>query len=101
MTIVWPTTFVLYSKPGCHLCESLEEKLHQIPEMVGKVEIRDIRSESEWWERYQFEIPVLTWIEGDREHRLPAFSPRASITQIRSQIEKHLLQSQTKDPESA
>ncbi|MER3589400.1 MAG: thioredoxin family protein, partial [Mastigocladus sp. ERB_26_1] len=37
---------ILYSKPGCHLCEGLQEKLEQIVEMGNfpslQLEIRDI-----------------------------------------------------------
>ncbi|MFM5983090.1 MAG: glutaredoxin family protein, partial [Sphaerospermopsis kisseleviana] len=33
---------ILYSKPGCHLCEGLQEKLEQITSISFNLEIRDI-----------------------------------------------------------
>ncbi|MEO0801478.1 MAG: glutaredoxin family protein [Cyanobacteria bacterium J06642_2] len=78
--------FVLYSKPGCHLCEGLAEKLEQIAEVASKLEIRDITTRSDWQARYSLEIPVLCWLQNDREHPLPRLSPRASIAAVRSVV---------------
>ncbi len=33
---------ILYSKPGCHLCEGLQEKLEQIQDLNFELEVRDI-----------------------------------------------------------
>ena len=50
----------LYSKPDCHLCESVE----QVIEAVGKrrrfdLVIVDIRTNPEAFAKYEFEIPVV------------------------------------------
>jgi Glutaredoxin-like domain (DUF836) len=50
---------ILYSKVGCHLCEGLQEKLEQITELDIQLEIREITTNPEWFDRYQYEIPVL------------------------------------------
>jgi hypothetical protein len=86
----WPR-LILYSKPGCHLCTGLEEKLHQIPGLTPNLLIRDIRECEEWWEHYQFEIPVLCWLKDEHEEILPRFSPRASVTQIERQLRQVLM----------
>ena len=50
---------ILYSKPGCHLCEGLQEKLKQIKTLNVNIEIRDITIRDDWFQAYQYEIPVL------------------------------------------
>ncbi len=85
----WPP-LILYGKPGCHLCSGLEEKLRQIPGLAANLLIRDIRDSEIWWERYQFEIPVLCWQTGDQERQLPRFSPRAAVPQIERQLRQAL-----------
>jgi hypothetical protein len=75
---------ILYSKPGCHLCEGLAEKLAQIAGL--QVEIRDITTNPAWWEAFQYEIPVLCHKVNTGEQRLPRFSPRASVAQIEKQL---------------
>ncbi|MCJ2541998.1 glutaredoxin family protein [Thermostichus vulcanus] len=86
-TLAWPP-LILYSKPGCHLCEGLAEKLWQIPE-IPALEIRDITTNSTWWERYQLEIPVLS-LAMDPERPLPQPSPRLTVQQLRTWLEKQL-----------
>jgi hypothetical protein len=92
---------ILYSKPGCHLCEGLQEKLEQIQQLPVELEIRDITTNSQWFERYQFEIPVLHWIpepSGDAVGQstaangiaLPRLSPRASVQQVEQMLQKYL-----------
>ncbi|MFS8806446.1 glutaredoxin family protein [Synechococcus sp. R6-10] len=83
----WPP-LILYSKPGCHLCESLVEKLRQIPE-IRDLEVRDITSNPSWWEQYQLEVPVLT-LARDPERPLPRPSPRLTVSQLRAWLEKQL-----------
>ncbi|GFP84335.1 hypothetical protein PHJA_000577200 [Phtheirospermum japonicum] len=67
-----PRKLVLYSKPGCCLCDGLKEKLDAAfslsgPNYVGDVqlEIRDIMSNPEWERLYQYEIPVLARVRED------------------------------------
>ncbi|NJR57422.1 MAG: glutaredoxin family protein [Cyanobacteria bacterium CRU_2_1] len=50
---------ILYSKPGCHLCEGLQEKLEQIRSLPFILEVRDITTRNDWFQAYQYEIPVL------------------------------------------
>ena len=47
-------TLILYSKPGCHLCEGLQEKLETLP---VQLEIRDITTNEVWFQQYQYEVP--------------------------------------------
>ena len=79
---------ILYSKPGCHLCEGLQEKLEQITSIAFDLEIRDITTREDWFAAYQYEIPVLflsnqTDTEGDEELQpIPRPSPRANVGQL-------------------
>lgn len=58
-------TLTLYSRPGCHLCERLEEAL--VPIAAGRAEIRhvDISGDIGLERRYGLRIPVL--VAGDTE----------------------------------
>jgi hypothetical protein len=86
--------FVLYSKPGCHLCEGLEEKLAAAAHLAFDLEIRDITTQPEWFQRYQYEIPVLCAVvptaEGAVEERLPRLSPRAPQNRLEQLIQTYL-----------
>jgi Glutaredoxin-like domain (DUF836) len=75
---------VLYSKPGCHLCEGLEEKLRQVPGV--ELEVRDITTRGDWFELYQYEIPVVMFAGSV----LPRFSPRSSVSHIAQLLGKYL-----------
>ncbi|PSN19056.1 glutaredoxin family protein [filamentous cyanobacterium CCP5] len=83
---------VLYSKPGCHLCEGLEEKLAVLSGY--EVEIRDITTRPDWFEAYQYEIPVLCYVTETsgslQEFPVPRISPRASVAQVDRMIQKHI-----------
>lgn len=88
---------ILYSKPGCHLCEGLQEKLEQIQELPFELEIRDITSRDDWFEAYQYEVPVLysvpqTREEDLREQRLPRPSPRVTVEKLQRMLEQYLFQ---------
>ena len=50
---------ILYTKPGCHLCEGLQKKLKQMQDLKFELEIRDITTSEEWFEIFQLEIPDL------------------------------------------
>lgn len=84
---------ILYSKPGCHLCEGLQEKLEQIDDFPLAIEIRDITTRPEWFQAYQYEVPVLCreidGADGPREEPLPRPSPRASIGQVKQMLQKY------------
>lgn len=81
---------VLYSKPGCHLCEGLQEKLEQIRGLNLELEVRDITSREDWFQAYQYEVPVLCRNSTDREEILPRPSPRATVQQLERMLQKYL-----------
>jgi len=91
---------ILYSKPGCHLCEGLQEKLEQIQSIPLELEVRDITTQDDWFQQYQYEIPVLFWVsQGEGStfdtlhstlHPIPRPSPRATIAQLEQMLQKLL-----------
>ncbi len=100
-------TLILYSKPGCHLCEGLQEKLAELP---LQLEIRDITQNELWFQKYQYEVPVLCVpsdsipsdsipadsivpsgsMPSDSERPLPRLSPRASVAQLAQMLQTHI-----------
>ncbi len=82
---------ILYSKPGCHLCEGLEEKLAAITTLNIKLEIRDITTQPQWFNAYQYEIPVLKQQVNRQEVSIPRPSPRLSVGQLETFLTKHLV----------
>jgi hypothetical protein len=80
---------ILYSKPECHLCEGLIEKLTQIQELNLDLEIRDINTNPDWWEKYQYEIPVMYLVTPEGEKLIPRVSPRISVAQLTKILEKY------------
>ncbi len=86
---------ILYSKPGCHLCEGLEEKLRAIQSIDLKLDltldIRDITQDPIAFEQYQYEIPVL-YLQPENGNLvpLPRQSPRSSIEQITKMLQTYL-----------
>ena len=86
---------ILYSKPGCHLCEGLQAKLEQVQDLPLQLEVRDITRCEAWFDAYQYEIPVLCHLQSDqvgneKEVRLPRPSPRASAKQLARFLQKYL-----------
>jgi glutaredoxin len=91
---------ILYSKPGCHLCEGLQEKLEQVQQnLYFELEIRDITTREDWFQAYQYEIPVLFVASGKaiiptenkpKELLLPRPSPRATPRQLENLLRKYL-----------
>ena len=80
---------ILYSKIGCHLCEGLQEKLEQITDLDIQLEIRDITTNPAWFDRYQYEIPVL-YLQADGVDRpIPRFSPRAGIAHVQQILQQY------------
>ena len=89
---------ILYSKPGCHLCEGLQEKLEQVQNLSFNLEVRDITTREDWFLAYQYEVPVICLsnrqeakdAEGEGiEERLPRPSPRASVQQLTQMLAKY------------
>eukprot|EP00249_Psilotum_nudum_P036924 c9046_g1_i1 orf=383-880(-) len=89
---------VLYKKEGCCLCDGIKEKLEAVFSMGGEnslggvqLEVRDISTNSEWEEAYQYEIPVLSRLNDDGcEKVLPRFSPRLSLEQLQKKLSEAL-----------
>ncbi|XWS25165.1 hypothetical protein CRYUN_Cryun27aG0047000 [Craigia yunnanensis] len=72
---------VLYSKPGCCLCDGLKEKLHAAFSLSGPdslhdvvLQVRDITSNREWEKAYQY------------EEILPRLSPRLGVELVQKKI---------------
>ncbi len=80
---------IFYSKPECHLCEGLYEKLQQVKSLTLEIEVRDITTREDWFNLYHYEIPVLCLRLADQEQPLPRVSPRASIQQIEKMLIQH------------
>ncbi len=92
---------ILYSKPGCHLCEGLEEKLRQITTPQFELEIRDITTRDDWFQAYRYEIPVLCLESlASLSSPAPTFppvtltplprpSPRATVQQLAIWLQKY------------
>jgi len=80
---------ILYSKPGCHLCEGLLEKLAAIADLQFDLEVRDITTREDWFEAYQYEIPVLCWVSPVGAQELPRLSPRASVARLEQLLVTH------------
>ncbi len=82
---------ILYSKAGCCLCSALEEKLQQIisdPQGLSlTLEVRDISSDRQWYEQFQYSVPVLQLQVGDQEQNLPRISPQMSVQRLRTMIQ--------------
>ncbi len=86
---------ILYSKPGCHLCEGLEEKLEQIIETQNfaslQLEVRDITTRDDWFGAYQYEIPVLYLTDNEEKQQLiPRPSPRMTVKQLEQLLQKYI-----------
>ncbi len=81
---------ILYSKPGCHLCEGLEEKLAKIHSFSFDLEVRDITTRTDWLQAYQYEVPVLCYDNNGKEAQIPRPSPRASVAQLEQLLQKYL-----------
>ncbi|KAG9451059.1 hypothetical protein H6P81_011024 [Aristolochia fimbriata] len=85
---------IIYSKPGCCLCDGLKEKLHAAfalggPDSLNDVElqVRNILDNPEWERLYQYEIPVLARVLSDGvEETLPRFSPRMGVETIQKKL---------------
>ena len=82
---------VFYSKPGCHLCEGLQEKLAQVTNIDFELEIRDITTRDDWFNAYQYEIPVLCQKLPQGEKPLPRLAPRASVKKLEQMLQQHLI----------
>ena len=53
---------ILYSKPGCHLCEAVREDAAHLPGI--EIEERDITTNPDWEARFRYLIPVVERSDG-------------------------------------
>ena len=56
---------VVYSRPGCHLCEQFIEDLMPLCRGRARIVVRNVDLDRDWREAYGLRIPVLCY--GDRE----------------------------------
>ena len=63
--------FIVYSRPGCHLCEQLVEELLPLLRNRADLKVRNIDENPELVRAYGVRIPVLV-LDGDEvcEYRL-------------------------------
>lgn len=96
---------ILYSKPGCHLCEGLQEKLEQVHSLPIELEVRDITTREDWFKTYEYEIPVLMLARATDAKsqtngqtpvslhqslvQLPRLSPRGTVAQLETMLKKY------------
>lgn len=85
------TQLILYSKPGCHLCQGLQEKLESLQAKGFTLEVRDITQQQEWWQAYKYEIPVLHLVLDGQILWVPRFSPRATAAEIERRLRQLML----------
>ena len=78
---------VLYSKPGCHLCEEMKAEMNRAgcSDLYELVEV-NIEDAADLFARYRYEIPVLSinGVEGFRYH-LRAGEFRSYVTALVNQ----------------
>jgi hypothetical protein len=91
--------FILYSKQGCHLCEGLQEKLEEVLKKESfssvELEVRDINGREDWYQKYQYEVPVLYALDREgsvdgKELMIPRPSPRVTMTQLEQLLQKFI-----------
>ena len=81
---------ILYSKQDCCLCEGLLAKLQQVKSVDFELEVRDITSNSDWFDRYQYEIPVLCILsDRQQEQELPRLSPRSPVDKLEALLQHY------------
>ncbi|NJL82997.1 MAG: glutaredoxin family protein [Chloroflexaceae bacterium] len=83
---------ILYSKPGCHLCEGLQTKLRQIQGLKIQLEIRDITTREDWLNAYYYEVPVLYCQRNNHIIPIPRPAPRVSVAQLEAHLRKYITQ---------
>ena len=80
-----PTEWILYSRPGCHLCEEAEEWLAELAAEHGAA-LREVNilSDPAVYEVYKWRIPVLAIADRQWDAPLDAAHIRAAAgTEVR------------------
>ncbi|MGI8897503.1 MAG: glutaredoxin family protein [Pyrinomonadaceae bacterium] len=75
------TKVIIYSRPGCHLCEEAKEAM-QVANCPGDFTLDEVNIENdpELLERYKDDIPVITF------NGVEAFRHRVTAEQFRRRI---------------
>jgi Glutaredoxin-like domain (DUF836) len=74
-------TLLLYSRPGCHLCDEMEHTVQSVtPEFECRVEHVDISSDPVLEARFGEEIPLL-FVNGRK-----AFKYRVTTAELRKRL---------------
>ncbi|MBA2526484.1 MAG: glutaredoxin family protein [Pyrinomonadaceae bacterium] len=75
------TKVIIYSRPGCHLCEEAKEAM-QVANCPGDFTLDEVNIENdpELLERYEDDIPVITF------NGVEAFRHRVTAEQFRRRI---------------
>ena len=81
---------VLYSKPGCHLCEVMKARMNEA-DCVEHYDLQEVNIETDdaLFAQYRYDIPVLT-ING-----VEAFRHRLSVQDFRNAILRELRESKS------
>jgi len=58
-------TLLLYSRPGCHLCERLADELAPLLDGSVGIEHIDISTDAQLERRYGLRIPILAGDDGE------------------------------------
>ncbi len=65
------TTFTVYSRPDCHLCDEMTGRLNQLKQdYTFDYQIVDVDSNIEYKKRYGLLIPVLTLINSESQEEV-------------------------------
>lgn len=72
------------------MCEGLEEKLAQIHSISFDLDVRDITSRADWFQAYQYEVPIICRNNNGKEEQIPRPSPRATVSQLEQLLQKYL-----------
>ena len=79
----------------------MQEKLRQIESLKFQLEVRDITDRDDWFQAYQYEVPVLFKVQPQPrnsvldaafspEELLPRPSPRCTVAQLEQMLQKYL-----------
>jgi glutaredoxin len=74
----------LYTKPGCHLCEAVEQVIARVRERRGfEVVVRNILADAAEFARYQFDVPVVM-VDGREvaRHRMETAALDAALDEL-------------------
>ncbi|WP_134687338.1 glutaredoxin family protein [Brevibacillus migulae] len=76
----------LYGRPGCHLCEQVEERIKRVGNDFSlRLKIVNIESDPALHEKYMFTIPV---VEIDGEETFPSVTSVMSEEELRQELKK-------------